>query len=60
MGRGRLTRAEHGKYLHWLERGLPIELLGSAAMLLQSAADEASAAPTADADKGDTHDTHLT
>lgn len=55
---GRMTRAAHAKYLHWQEMGLPIELLGSAAMLLQSTADEA--APPLTADRGDTHDTDLT
>lgn len=55
---GRLTRAQHSKYLHWQKAGLPIVLLGSAAMLLPSAADEASAALSAG--EGDSHDTNLT
>lgn len=55
---GRMTRAQHAKYLHWQEMGLPIVLLGSAAMLLQSTEDEASAAPADDG--GDPHDKHHT
>ncbi|WP_369788674.1 MerR family transcriptional regulator [Rouxiella sp. WC2420] len=55
---GRMTRAHYSKYLNWQQVGLPVELLGSAAMLLQSAADEESAAHSAE--EGDPHDKYLT
>lgn len=39
---GRLNRNQRAKYQHWLESGVPITLLGSAAVLMQSTDEEAA------------------
>lgn len=41
---GRLTAIQRNKYLHWQQLGLPISLLGSAAVLLKNAQEEAHSA----------------
>ncbi|WAT04726.1 hypothetical protein O1V64_22030 [Rouxiella badensis] len=37
---GKLTSVQRTRYLHWQQLGLPVSLLGSAAVLLQTPPDE--------------------